>query len=51
MAWLVEEAEQNTVYTIWEDLHWADPRRWKCSHLVLDQSPDRAAVRAADLSP
>jgi len=25
VAWLLEEAEQATVYSAWEDLHWADP--------------------------
>ena len=30
VAWLVEEAEQNTVYTIWEDYTGPIRPRWKC---------------------
>jgi class 3 adenylate cyclase len=29
VAWLVEEAERHPVYTTWEDVHWAAPRRWR----------------------
>src|SRR4029078_6411448 len=25
VSWLIEEAEQRTVYNTWEDIHWADP--------------------------
>jgi predicted ATPase len=39
VAWLVEEAEQNTVYTTWEDVHWADPSTLEVLHLVMDQAP------------
>ena len=51
VAWLVEEAEQSTVYTIWEDLHWADPSTLEVLNSGRGPSPDRAPVRAADLSP
>jgi class 3 adenylate cyclase len=39
VAWLVEEAEQNTVYNTWEDLHWADPSTLEVLTLLLDQVP------------
>jgi class 3 adenylate cyclase/predicted ATPase len=39
VAWLVEEAEQTTVYTIWEDVHWADPSTLEVVTLVVDQAP------------
>src|SRR6185503_2567131 len=39
VAWLVEEAEQQGVYTIWEDLHWADPSTLEVLTLFLDQVP------------
>src|SRR5262249_54416998 len=39
VAWLVEEAEQKTVYTPWEDLHWADPSSLEVLNLVVDQAP------------
>ena len=39
VAWLVEEAEQNTVYNTWEDLHWADPSTLEVLTLCLDQVP------------
>ena len=39
MAWLIEEAEQNTVYNTWEDVHWADPSTLEVLALLLDQVP------------
>ncbi len=39
VAWLVEEAEQQPVYTTWEDLHWADPSTLEVLTLLLDQAP------------
>jgi len=39
VAWLIEEAERNTVYTIWEDLHWADPSTLEVLNLIVDQAP------------
>src|SRR4029079_965452 len=39
VAWLVEEGEQTTGYTIWEDLHWADPSTLEVLTLVVDQAP------------
>ena len=39
VAWLVEEAEQNTVYNTWEDVHWADPSTLEVLTLLLDQVP------------
>ncbi len=39
VAWLIEEAEQRPVYTVWEDLHWADPSTLEVLTLFLDQAP------------
>ncbi|MGE4095848.1 MAG: adenylate/guanylate cyclase domain-containing protein [Candidatus Binatia bacterium] len=39
VAWLIEEAEQKTVYTTWEDVHWADPSSLEVLNLVVDQAP------------
>ena len=39
VAWLVEEAEQQPVYTTWEDLHWADPSTLEVLSLIVDQAP------------
>jgi TOMM system kinase/cyclase fusion protein len=39
VAWLVEEAEQQPVYTTWEDVHWADPSTLEVLHLIVDQAP------------
>jgi TOMM system kinase/cyclase fusion protein len=38
-AWLLEEAEQQPVLAVWEDLHWADPSTLDVLGLVLDQVP------------
>src|SRR5262249_25583436 len=39
VAWLIEEAEQRPVYTVWEDLHWTDPSTLEVLTLLLDQAP------------
>ena len=39
VAWLLEEAEQKTVYNTWEDIHWADPSTLEVLNLVVDQAP------------
>jgi predicted ATPase len=39
VAWLVEEAAQQSVYTTWEDVHWADPSTLEVLALFLDQVP------------
>jgi TOMM system kinase/cyclase fusion protein len=39
MSWLVDEAERQPVYTIWEDVHWADPSTLELLNLVVDQVP------------
>ena len=39
VAWFLEEAEQRAVYTIWEDLHWADSSTLEVLSLLLDQLP------------
>ncbi len=37
VTWLVEEAERQPVYTLWEDLHWADPSTLEVLTLLLEQ--------------
>jgi TOMM system kinase/cyclase fusion protein len=37
VAWLLEEAERQSVLTVWEDLHWADPSTLDVLSLLLDQ--------------
>jgi tetratricopeptide (TPR) repeat protein len=39
VAWLLAEAAQQPVLTIWEDLHWADPSTLELLGLLLDQAP------------
>ena len=39
VAWLMEETEQQPVYTSWEDLHWADPSTLEVVDLLLHQVP------------
>ena len=39
VRWLFEEADENVVYTAWEDLHWADPSTLEFLSLCLDQVP------------
>jgi class 3 adenylate cyclase/predicted ATPase len=39
LQWLFEEAERVPVYTVWEDLHWADPSTLEFLALCLDQVP------------
>src|SRR5262249_24580348 len=39
VAWLVEEAERQPVYSTWEDLHWADPSTLEVLTLLLEQIP------------
>ncbi len=39
VGWLIEEAEQRPVCTVWEDLHWADPSTLEVLTLLLDQGP------------
>jgi TOMM system kinase/cyclase fusion protein len=39
VAWLMEEAERQSVYNPWEDIHWADPSTLEVLTLVIDQAP------------
>jgi class 3 adenylate cyclase/predicted ATPase len=39
VAWMLEEAEQQPVLVVWEDLQWADPSTLELLGLVLEQTP------------
>ena len=39
LAWLLAEAAQQPVLTVWEDLHWADPSTLELLALMLDHVP------------
>jgi class 3 adenylate cyclase/predicted ATPase len=39
VAWLGEEAERGPVYSVWEDLHWADPSTLEVFSLLLERLP------------
>jgi class 3 adenylate cyclase len=39
VAWLLAEAAQQPLLTVWEDLHWADPSTLELLGLLLDQVP------------
>jgi predicted ATPase/class 3 adenylate cyclase len=39
VAWLLEEAEQQPVLAVWENLQWADPSTLELLGLMLDQVP------------
>lgn len=38
VQWLLEEAEHQTVYCVWEDLHWADPSTLELLELLLNHT-------------
>src|SRR6185369_3980249 len=39
VAWLLEEAEHRAMYSVWEDLHWADPSTLELLQLLSEQVP------------
>lgn len=39
IAWIAEEAEQNPLLQVWEDLHWADPSSLEPIGALVDQLP------------
>ena len=39
IAWMLEEAERHTLFTVFEDLHWADPTTLEFLGLLLEQAP------------
>ncbi|MGE0824774.1 MAG: adenylate/guanylate cyclase domain-containing protein [Candidatus Binatia bacterium] len=51
VAWLVEEAERQPVYTTWEDLHWADPSTLEVLTLLVDQVPTTQLLTVLTFRP
>ncbi len=51
VAWLMEEAEQRAVYTVWEDLHWADPSTLEVLSLLLDQASSMRLLAVMTFRP
>ena len=51
VAWLLEETEQQPVYTPWEDLHWADPSTLEVLDLMLRQVPTVRLFAALTFRP
>src|SRR5713226_438203 len=51
VAWTVEEAERQTVYCAWEDLHWADPSTLEFLTLFLDQIPTTRMLAVLTFRP
>ena len=51
VAWLLEETEQQPVYTSWEDLHWADPSTLEVLALFLRQVPTTRLLAVLTFRP
>src|SRR5262245_44802580 len=51
LRWLFEEAERAPVYTVWEDLHWADPSTLEFLALCLDQVPTTRMLMVLTFRP
>jgi class 3 adenylate cyclase len=51
VAWLLEEAERQTVYCVWEDLHWADPSTLEVLGVLLDQIPTTRLLTVLTFRP
>jgi energy-coupling factor transporter ATP-binding protein EcfA2 len=51
VAWLVEEAERQPVYCVWEDLHWADPSSLEVLGLLLEQTPTTRLLTVLTFRP
>jgi class 3 adenylate cyclase len=51
VAWLIEETESQTVYNLWEDLHWADPSTLEVLELLLRQVPTMPLLAVLTFRP
>ena len=49
VALLLEQAEQQPVLFILEDLHWTDPTTLELLNLLIDQTPTASLLTRADL--
>lgn len=51
LAWLLEEAERQSVLTVWEDVHWADPSTLELLEMMIEQCPTVSALNALTFRP
>jgi class 3 adenylate cyclase/tetratricopeptide (TPR) repeat protein len=51
IRWMLEEAEKAPVYTVWEDLHWADPSTLEFLELCLDHTPTARTLMVLTFRP
>jgi class 3 adenylate cyclase/tetratricopeptide (TPR) repeat protein len=51
VAWLCEEAKQQAVVSVWEDLHWADPSTLELLTLFLAQIPTTRLLAVLTFRP
>ena len=51
VAWLVEEAGQQPVYNVWEDVQWADPSTLEVLGLLLGQVPTAQLLAVLTFRP
>lgn len=51
VAWLLQEAERQSVLVVWEDLHWADSSTLELLGLVLEQTPTVSMLQVLTFRP
>jgi predicted ATPase len=51
VIWVLEEAERQSVYCTWEDLHWADPTTLDILHLYLERVPTAPMLAVLTFRP
>jgi len=49
--WLVEEAEENTLFSVWEDLQWADPSTLEVLDALMTQVPTMRILLVLNFRP
>jgi predicted ATPase len=51
LAWFLEEAEQNPVLAVWEDIHWADPTTLEQLAMMIEQCPTAPILNVLTFRP